>query len=108
MQTIPDDKAREKFTSLLDEVARDREPIAITRDGKSTAVLLAADEFTSMEETLHLLSTAANAEEIRKSLADFAAGKLQAANYVIDVASWRVGRLPLLAGTGSQNASENQ
>jgi antitoxin YefM len=77
MQTIAHDEASEKFTSLLDEVTRDREPIIITRNGQNTAVLLAAEEFTAMEETLHLLSTPANAERIRTGLADFAEGKFQ-------------------------------
>jgi antitoxin YefM len=40
-------------------------------------VLLAAEEFAAMEETLHLLSTPANAERIREGLADYQAGKLQ-------------------------------
>ena len=38
--------------------------------------LVASEEFAAMEETLHLLSTSANAERLRQGLADDAAGKL--------------------------------
>ena len=66
------------LADLIKAVNRDREPITITRDGAGMAVLLAADEYVAMEETLHLLSTPANAERIREGLADYAKGKLQA------------------------------
>ena len=48
----------------------------IVRDGSGNVVLLAADEFAAMEETLHLFSTPANTERIRKGLDDYAAGRL--------------------------------
>ena len=77
MQTISYTEARNGLAGLMESVNRDREPITITRNGEGTAVLLAADEFAAMEETLHLLSTPANAERIRQGLADYATGKLQ-------------------------------
>ena len=52
MQTISDTEACHRFPSLLD-----------------------ADESAALEETLHLLSTPANAEQLRQGLRDFAAGK---------------------------------
>lgn len=57
-------------------VNRDRSPVSITRKGVSSVVLIAAEEYEAMEETLHLLSTPANAERIRQGLADFEAGKM--------------------------------
>ncbi len=77
MQTISYTEARNGLAGLMDAVVRDREPITITRNGAGTVVVVAADEYSAMEETLHLLSTPANAECIRQGLADFAAGKLQ-------------------------------
>ena len=76
MQMISSADARERLDSLLDEVVREREPIAITRTGEGSVVLLPAEEFAAMEETLYLLSTSANAERIRQGVADFGAGKL--------------------------------
>jgi antitoxin YefM len=77
MQTISYTEARNSLASLLEAASRDREPITITRNGARTVVLLAAEEYAAMEETLHLLSTPANAERIREGLADYVAGKLQ-------------------------------
>ncbi|MDB6136645.1 MAG: prevent-host-death family protein [Verrucomicrobiales bacterium] len=61
----------------MDAASRDREPIIITRNGIGKVVLLAIEEFESMETTLHLLSTKANASQIQQSLSDYAAGKIQ-------------------------------
>jgi antitoxin YefM len=77
MRTISYTEARNGLAGLMDMATRDREPITITRNGAGTVVLLAAEEYAAMEETLHLLSTPANAERIRQGLADYAAGNLQ-------------------------------
>ena len=77
MQTISYTEARNRFAGLIESASRDREPITITRNGAGTVVLLAAEEYAAMEETLHLLSTPANAECVRQGLADYTAGKLQ-------------------------------
>ena len=77
MKTISYTEARNSLASLMDAATRDRDPITITRNGEGTVVLLAAEEYAAMEETLHLLSTPANAERIRQGLADFQAGKLK-------------------------------
>jgi antitoxin YefM len=78
MQTISEAEASIHFSELLDSAARDRGPITITRNGIGTVVILSVDEYAAMEETLHVLSTPANAERIRQGLADYATGKLQA------------------------------
>lgn len=77
MQTISYTEARNGLAGLMDIAVRDREPITITRNGSGTVVLLAAEEYAAMAETLHLLSTPANAERLRQGLADYASGRLQ-------------------------------
>ena len=77
MQTVSYTEARDGLADLIDTANRDREPITITRNGSGSVVLLASEEYAAMEETLHLLSTPANAERIREGLADHAAGKIQ-------------------------------
>jgi antitoxin YefM len=76
MHTIAEDE-NARVGALLDDLARRQEPITITRNGHGAAVLLSADEFASIQETLHLLSTPANLERIRRGLSDFAAGNVQ-------------------------------
>lgn len=77
MQSISYTEARNGLAGLMDTASRNREPILITRNGAGTVVLLAAEEFAAIEETLHLLSTPANAERVRQGLADYRAGKLR-------------------------------
>lgn len=77
MQSISYTEARNGLAGLMDSASRDRKPILITRNGAGTVVLLAAEEFAAMEETLHLLSTPANAERVRQGMADYRAGKLR-------------------------------
>jgi antitoxin YefM len=77
MQTVSYTEARDGLADLIDAANRDREPITITRNGSGSVVLLAAEEYAAIEETLHLLSTPANADRIRQGLADDAAGKAQ-------------------------------
>lgn len=77
MQTISYTEARNNLAEIMDSAKRDREPITITRNGAGVVVLMAAEEYSAMEATLHLFSTSANAEQIHQSLADYAAGKIQ-------------------------------
>jgi len=77
MQTVSYKEASDDLAALIETANRDREPITITRNGSGAVVLLASDEYAAMQETLHLLSTPANAERIRDGLADYAAGKLR-------------------------------
>lgn len=54
------------LASALDKVVEDREPVIITRDqGKPAAVLMSLEEFTSWEETQHLLQSPANAARLK-------------------------------------------
>ena len=77
MKTVSYSDARNRLSTLMESAVRDREPITITRNGAGTVVMLAEEEYSAMEETLHLLSTPANAERIRQGLADYEAGKFQ-------------------------------
>jgi antitoxin YefM len=78
MQTVNYTDARNQLAALLEAASRDREPITITRNGAGIAVVLAIEEYEAMTETLHLHSTRANAAQIQQSLADYAAGRIQA------------------------------
>jgi antitoxin YefM len=60
-------EARKKLYPLLDETARDHEPLLITRP-RSNAVLIAEEHWNSMEETLYLLSDSPMRKSIRAGL----------------------------------------
>lgn len=67
MTTLTASKARSKLYRLIDETAMSHQPIVIS--GKRTqAVLLSADDWKAIQETLYLLSIPDMRESIRKGL----------------------------------------
>ncbi len=67
---------RQDLDELIAEVVSDAEPTLLSSRQGHQAVLLPFDDFKSWQETLYLLSTPANAEHLRKSLAEAEAGKI--------------------------------
>lgn len=68
MQTITASEARANLYRLIDETAESHQPIAIT--GKRTnAVLLSAEDWSAIQETLYLLSVPGMRESIAAGMA---------------------------------------
>jgi len=63
MTTINATKARTELYKLLEQVAETREPVHIT-GRRGSAVLIAEDDWRSIQETLHLLSIPGMRESI--------------------------------------------
>lgn len=59
---------RQHIATHFDNVIASRAPLLITRQGSEALVVMAEGEYESLQETLHLLSTSANAERLRESL----------------------------------------
>ena len=70
-------EARNGLAEAMRHTVENRDPITITRNGLGSVVMVAEEEYRAMEETLHLLSTPANAERIRRGLAEYEAGNFQ-------------------------------
>lgn len=66
---------RQNLKKHLDKVCDDRAPLVVTRRNGEAVVMLALTEYESLEETLHLLSDPANAEHLRRSMAQAEAGE---------------------------------
>ncbi len=60
--------------NLIQQVENEAEPILIMLDEKRKAVLMSERECNPWQETIYLLSNPANAEHLRKSLAEADAG----------------------------------
>jgi antitoxin YefM len=75
MRTVMFSKARNELASLLDEVSQDRTAVEIVRRDKPSAILIDKDEYEGMMETLHVLSTPANASRLMEAFEDVKAGK---------------------------------
>jgi antitoxin YefM len=77
MKTVSYTDARNQLASLMEAANADREPVAITRNGAASVVLVDAAEYAAMAETFHLLSSPRNADRLRKGLTEFKAGKFK-------------------------------
>jgi antitoxin YefM len=74
MKAISYSEARDNLKSVIDQVVADRAPIAITRQRGEGAVLISESEWASIEETMHLLSTPANAKHLLDGIKELDAG----------------------------------
>ena len=67
---------RKNIAAEIDAAVEDHVPLIITRTGgKQAAVVMSLADFESWKETLYLMSTPANAKELRDSIAELNAGK---------------------------------
>ena len=75
MDTVFFSKARAELAGLLDKVNEDAAPVEIVRRDKPSAILIGKDEYEGMMETIHLLSSPANAARLLKAKDDIEAGR---------------------------------
>ena len=69
MHTLSATEARANLYRLIDETAQSHEPILIT--GKRTnAVLISSEDWSAIQETLHLLSIPGIGESIKAGMAE--------------------------------------
>lgn len=73
---VPFTDARANLAELLDALEDKHEHVLITRNGRPSAVMLSADEYESLEETLDVLANKDLMEALRKSEDDIRAGRL--------------------------------
>lgn len=67
---------RKNIAADIDAAVEDHVPLIITRPGgKDAAVVMSLEDFNSWQETAYLLNSPANAERLRRSIADLDAGK---------------------------------
>ena len=75
METLSISDTRANLKAVLDRVVADKVPIAITRQKGEGVVMISASEWSSIEETLYLLQSPANAKRLLESIAELDAGK---------------------------------
>ncbi len=73
---VPFTEARSNLTELLDDVEDRHEHVLITRNGRPSAVILSANEYESLEETLEILEDKELLEALKRSDQDVKAGRL--------------------------------
>lgn len=75
METFSISATRANLKAVVDRVVADKAPIAITRQKGEGVVMVSASEWASIEETLYLLQSPANARFLMDSIAELDAGK---------------------------------
>lgn len=68
MKTLSLSEAKMKLSKLIEDVRSTDEEIVITKNGSPAAVLISADEFESLKETIAIRSDSLLMDEIRKGL----------------------------------------
>lgn len=67
---------RTRLKKFLDDVENNHETLIIKRGTGKGTVLLSLDEYNSIIETMHLLSSKANADKLYESINQMKAGKI--------------------------------
>ena len=75
MQTVSYSEARDNLKAVMDKAASDRAPILITRQRGENVVMISAEEWAGMQETLHLMASPANAKRLMDGIARLDAGQ---------------------------------
>lgn len=75
MQVVSYSDARAKLKELMDRVVDDMTQVIITRQKAESVVMLSLDDWNTISETLHLLSSSANAERLHASIRQLDGGK---------------------------------
>ena len=84
MTTIPLAEARAQLSRLVDEAVRTHERIEVTRKGRRAAVIMSADDYDSIMETLDILSDPDLMREVREAEVELAAGEFATLDEVAD------------------------
>jgi antitoxin YefM len=69
---------RKDAKKYFDQVIEDQDVLVITRSDGKTTVMMTLEQYNSTAETEYLMRSPANAEHLRKSVADAQAGKTSA------------------------------
>jgi antitoxin YefM len=75
MRHVSYTELRTHLAKYMDEVCDSLEPLYVSRRNRRSVVMLAADEYDGIMETLHLLRNPANAARLLNSIAEADAGR---------------------------------
>jgi antitoxin YefM len=92
MTTLPLADARAQLSRLIDAAASTHERFEITRNGRRAAVLLSADDYDTLQDTIAVLSDSELLAAHAQGRAAFAAGDVLDADQLADTMR-KAGRL---------------
>jgi len=72
---MPVAEARARFSEMVDAAVSTHERVEVTRNGRRAAVLISADDFDALSETLDILADADLVRQIREAQQQLADGE---------------------------------
>ena len=84
MDAIAYSNARKNFACIMEKVCEDHAPVIITRKNSKSVVMMSLEDYNTIEETMYLLRSPANAARLRASIAEFDAGKYRVREMIED------------------------
>jgi antitoxin YefM len=82
MRIVNFSDARNSLRAVIDQVVADADVTVIARRDAPDAVVMSLDHYNSLLETVHLLSSPANAAHLGKSLAQARTGQAKPRNLI--------------------------
>ncbi len=76
MRVVTFSEARNNLKTVLDQVVDDADYTVITRRDAENAVVMSLEYFNSLQETVHLLKSPANAAHLEQSIAQYKADQV--------------------------------
>ena len=70
MEFISYTALRQNLSSVLDKIEDDHIVFKISRKNHNNVIMMMEEDYNSMEETLHLLSSSANVAHIQQSITE--------------------------------------
>lgn len=74
MRTVHFSDARNNLKAVIDQAIADHDAVLITRRDAPNAVIMSQEQYDSWMETMHLLSSPANAARLMRSIQQHRAG----------------------------------
>ncbi len=74
MDVISYSDTRERLKEVMDQVVADHQPVVISRQKAESVVMVSLADWHAIEETMHLLSSPANASRLKLSIDELNAG----------------------------------
>ncbi len=75
MQVLSYTKARQTFADLMKTANTDHTPIHVTQKSGDDVVIMSKADYDAIEETMHLLSSPANAQRLNDSIKELEEGR---------------------------------
>lgn len=75
MDSISYTSARSHLAKTMDKVCEDHAPVAITRKGQGTVVMISMEDYQQLEETAYLLRSPKNTRRLIEAIAELEDGK---------------------------------